>query len=454
MPQIIVIGGGFAGLSAAVELARTGRRVLVLEARGRLGGRAGAHVDRETADAVDTGQHVLAGCYRETFRFLDTIGAAEHVALQRRLEVAFVDRQGRESVLACPDLPSPWHLAAGVLRWTGVGWRDRLALRHVLPLLRRGSGAKLPAPDETVGAWLRRIGQTERLIEMLWEPLAVAALNQPLATARAAPFVRVLGDMLGGPPRHAALGLPAVPLDQMYADPARRYIEARGGVVRTGAVAKLTVRGGRVAALEVRGEPVPVPDMVVAAVAWHALPGLVRDEDGVLAGLLENAARTQASPIVTVNLWLDRPIGSHAFVGLPGRVMQWVFDTTRLQAATGRGGAEGGAVRLSLVSSGADAVLRRPNEALIDLALEELRAALPAARQARTVRATVVREPQASFSLAPGQPPRPATRTPVSNLVLAGDWVDTGLPATIEGAVLSGRWAADACRAATSPPVS
>ncbi len=166
---------------------------------GKLGGRAGTHVDRETGDTVDNGQHVLAGCYRETFRFLETIGASRHVALQPRLEVGFVDRLGRESVLACPALPSPWHLAAGILGWTGVGWRDRLALRHLLPVLRKSRGASVPAPDETVDRWLRRIGQTDRLVEMLWEPLAVAALNQPIAAARATPFVRVLSDMLGGP---------------------------------------------------------------------------------------------------------------------------------------------------------------------------------------------------------------------------------------------------------------
>jgi squalene-associated FAD-dependent desaturase len=446
MPSVIVIGGGFAGLSAGVELARAGWRVLLLEARGKLGGRAGTHVDRETGDTVDNGQHVLAGCYRETFRFLATIGASRHVTLQPRLELAFIDRQGRESVLACPALPSPWHLAAGILGWTGVGWRDRLALRHLLPVLRKSRGASVPAPDETIDRWLRRIGQTDRLVEMLWEPLAVAALNQPIAAARATPFVRVLSDMLGGPPRNAALGLPSMPLDQMYADPARRYIEARGGEIRTNALARLTVNGGRVASVDVRGVPVPLPDAVVAAVAWHALPALIRDQDEALAGLLNDAARTAASPIVTTNLWLDRAVSPRAFVGLPGRVMQWVFDTSRLQrqAMNGSSDAPERGVRHSLVSSGADSVLRETNEALIALALEELRAALPAAREARLLRATVVREPQASFSLAPGQPSRPATRTVVLNLVLAGDWVDTGLPATIEGAVLSGRWAAEA----------
>ncbi len=126
MPDVIVIGAGFAGLTAAAALAGRGVRVLVLEARGRLGGRATAFEDRETGYRVDNGQHVLAGCYRETFRFLRLIGAADRVALQHpSLEVAFVDRSGRRSALRCPALPSPWHLGAGVARWSAVGWADR-----------------------------------------------------------------------------------------------------------------------------------------------------------------------------------------------------------------------------------------------------------------------------------------------------------------------------------------
>jgi uncharacterized protein with NAD-binding domain and iron-sulfur cluster len=141
------------------------------------------------------------------------------------------------------------------------------------------------------------------------------------------------------------------------------------------------------------------------------------------------------SPIVTVNLWLDRPVTRTAFVGLPGRTFQWVFDKSRLAGSAWS--------HLSLVSSGAEDVVAQSNEALIDLATRELRAALPAAASAVVRRASAVREKRATFSLAPSEPPRPAADTPLAGLVLAGDWTDTGLPATIEGAVVSGHRAAD-----------
>jgi len=438
--EIIVIGAGFAGLSAAVRLSAAGRRVLVLEARGRLGGRATAFADRETGTRVDNGQHVLAGCYHETFRFLDTIGARDRVALQDTLDVSFIDRAGHRSRLRCPRLPAPWHLAAGVLRWSGVGWRDRLPLAKLSGALK--AGAPAPPPTETVAAWLARLGQTPRMIEMLWEPLAVAALNQGIEQALAAPFVRVLAQMFTGATRDASLGMTATPLDEMYAEPARAFIEARGGEVRVNALARVAVRGGRVESVSVRGETLPPPDAVVAAVPWFGLGGLFQDPEGALAPLLAAAAGTAASPIVTVNLWLDRQVLPDAFVGLPGRTMQWVFDTTQIRRRNSAP-ERGAAGHLSLVSSGAEAVLRQSNDELIALARRELIDAVPEARAATLVRATVVREPQASFSLAPGQPARPGTRTAVAGLWLAGDWVDTGLPATIESAVVSGHRAAD-----------
>ncbi len=433
--DIVVIGAGFAGLSAAVRLAAAGRRVLVLEARGRLGGRATAFADRATGYRVDNGPHVRAGCYHETIRVLEAIGARGRLMLQPTLDVTFVDGSGRRSRLLCPRLPAPWHLAVGVLRWDGVGWRDRLPLARLGRALR--PGAVPPDPADTVRTWLGRLGQTARMTEMLWEPLAVAALNQGIDQALARPFVRVLAQMFTGATADASLGLPLTPLDEMYAEPARAFIEARGGEVRLNALARVAIRGGAVEAVTVRGETLPPASAVIAAVPWFGLSALLQDGDGVLRDLLAAADGTAASPIVTVNLWLDRRVLPAPFLGLPGRAMQWVFDTSQIRRSSAGSG------HLSLVSSGAEGVLRQSNAELVALARRELIDAVPEAGQAALLAASVVREPQASFSLAPGQPPRPGTRTAVSGLFLAGDWVDTGLPATIESAVVSGHRAAD-----------
>jgi hydroxysqualene dehydroxylase len=441
----IVIGAGFAGLSAAVRLAGHGAKVLVLEARSRLGGRATAFNDRETGELVDNGQHVLLGCYRETLTFLDHIGARDNVSFQSALGVTMVDRRGVRSRLDLPALPPPLHLVAGVFDWTALSWKDRIAvLRMRTPLriarrgLERGGPAIAASPGETVENWLIRNGQTARLREMLWDPLALAALNQSPSHAAAPAFVRVLAEMFGPDPKAAAIGVPNKPLDAMYAEPARAFLERRGGVVRTGAPAKVTLNGNRL--LHVSSGPDRFDaSVVVSAVPWFALPDLFDGNHEALQTEIARARAMRSMPIVTVNLWLDAAIFDEPFVGLPGREMQWVFDKRQAFGAS--------ASHLSLVSSGASALGDRPNDDLIAAAHAEVVEAFPRARTARLLRATVIREPRATFSLAPGQPRRPETRTPVRGLYLAGDWIDTGLPATIESAVRSGHQAADAASA-------
>ena len=424
-PDVVVVGGGFAGLSAATALASRGARVLVLEARPSLGGRASSFTDPATGEAVDNGQHVIVGAYEETFRFLERIGMAAGIRMQSSLALDVVDRDGTASRLSCPRVPSPLHLLVGLFRWDALTWGDRVA---ALRMALRGA----PEPHETVREWLVRLGQTSRLIALLWEPLAVAALNQPIDVAAAAPFALVIDRILKSRAA-ASLGLAVVPLNELYAAPAQSFIEARRGAVRTGLLA--VVDAWPRASLSVRaGDQEIWPRAVVCAVPWHALRSAFREPPPPLASVFAAADGTGASPIVTVNLWLDRPVTDATFIGLPGRTMQWVFDKRPLFGDT--------ASHLSLVSSGAEAVVARSNEELIALALDELRSACPAARAATVRRAVVVRERKATFSVAPGVPARPPVRTGIPGLFLAGDWIGNDLPATIEGAVMSGHAAA------------
>jgi squalene-associated FAD-dependent desaturase len=429
----VVVGAGCAGLSAACALAAAGARVDVVEARPIAGGRTFATRDRTSGDRVDNGQHVLFGCYHETLAYLDRIGSRDRLRVQASLAVPMVDRQGRASELRCPALPSPLQLAAGVLAWDALPWRDRLSVSGIGRALDPSS----PPSDagETVRAWLVRHGQAARLIELLWEPLAVAALNQSIDDATATTFVEVLRRMLGPGPDDAAIAWGTDSLSAVLVDPAVAFIEARGGSVQRGATARVVVEDGRASGVVAGGRRIQAGS-VVSSVPWHALPGLFDGVPGGLAPLLAEASARRSVPIVNANLWFDGDVLGAPFVGMPGRTFQWAFDKGRLMP--------GHATHVTLVSSGADAVVRLGNDAIVAAAVGGLREALPAARRARLLRATAVRERQATFSLAADQPPRPSPLTPVPGFILAGDWTDTGLPATIESAVVSGHRAAAA----------
>ena len=436
----IVIGGGCAGFAAATALVESGARVLVLEARPGLGGRAAAFTDPATGERVDNGQHILMGCYVETLAFLDRIGAADRVRWQSGLRVSMIDRRGHQSVLALPALPSPLHFLAGILAWDALSWGERLSvLRIGSTILKSASASAFAAAPlrrdklgVSVRAWLEQNGQAPRLCELFWEPLALAALNQSIDQADALHFIRVLERVFGLDPAAAALVLPAVPLDELYAEPARAWLVDRGSDVRVNAPARVVIDGSRVCGVRVRDEVIEAP-LVISTVPWHSFHALFDEVPAGLEQTIADATALASLPIVTVNLWFDAAVMQEPLVGLPGRNFQWIFDR---RAIVG-----GDASHLSLISSGAEAIVAHTNEELTAIALDEVREALPAARSARLRKSIAVREKRSTFSLAPDAPPRPGTRTAIDGFLLAGDWIDTGLPATIESAVMSGHQA-------------
>jgi len=431
-PTAVVIGAGFAGLAAATALAEAGMRVHVIEARPGLGGRATTFRDPVTGERIDNGQHVLAGCYSDTLQFLERIGTAAHLHRPSTLRLPMIDERGRRTELALPPLPAPLDLLAGVLAWDALTLSDRIAMLRVGRGLR---GTTRLEPGETVRQWLVRHHQSPRLCTLLWEPLALAALNQSIDDASAESFVAVTSRMFGPAPDAATLLLPAVPLDELYVHPSRRFLEAAGSTVSANAPAHVVFTDGRVSGVRVRDQVTPTT-CVISAVPWFALEDACDHPPPQLARTLRNASALASAPIVTVNLWLEGFESGDALLGLPGRTFQWIFDR-RLLAGPSQS-------HLSLVSSGADAICAAANDDLINIALREVQAALPAARGARVRHGSVVRERRATFSLKPGAPPRPSTMTDVAGLFLAGDWIATGLPATIESAVTSGHRAARA----------
>ena len=418
IPDVLVAGGGCAGLAAACDLAARGARVEILEARAGLGGRARSWVDPAIGEVEDNGQHVVMGCYEAFLAFAERIGSRGEVAFPGRPEVVLLEPGGARHAFRPRALPAPFDLLGGLLGLRGFPWR---ALSGAAALARDVRGGRLP--EGTAAAWLDRRGQAGAPRRLLWDPLVLAALNLPSEQGPASLLAPVLRRALLGGPAAARIGWAPRGLSRLIGEPAARYLAARGARVTPGApVAGVDCAGGRAAALRMRDGARREAGRFVLAVP-HA-------EAAALLPELAPVAALGSSPIVGIHLWLEPKPEVPPMVGLLDSTVQWVFDRGR---------------HLALVISGAGGAAARSREDLLAEGLAEVRRFVPAARGARLVRGRVVKERTATPLLTPETVGlRPGTRTSLPNLVLAGDWIDTGLPATLEAAALSGHRAAEA----------
>jgi squalene-associated FAD-dependent desaturase len=432
--RVVIIGGGFAGLSAGVRLSELGYQVEVLERRNHLGGRAYSFIDSKTGDVVDNGQHLFMGCYRHTIAFLQKIGRLDRLRFQDHPRVDFLDHEGLSS-FDCPPLPAPLNVLAGLFRMKGIGLGDKLRALNLRRAIRSNGDA--PKLALTVDQWLDELGQSERIKTRFWYPMVIATLNQCPEIASARMLKVVLQEAFSGNSRNANIGISKVGLSDLYTDGATDFIYARGGGVTTGTQAQsLIVERGVVSAVELKNGARIEADFFISAVTPEALLAILPDQlrtDG-LAGL----ERLGSSPIVSVNLWFDKPIIEHEFVGMLGTRSQWLFNKDLILAAGKRSN------QVAVIISAARDFVDWNKDELVAMAVEELHQLLPSSRSATVRHSVIVKEREATIShTIESDDLRPGPRTSIPNLILAGDWTKTGLPATIESAVMSGNVAAD-----------
>lgn len=448
--KVVVIGGGFAGMTAAIALQERRHDVHLLERRGVLGGRATSYRDAVSGEDVDNGTHLMIGAYHATLDLIRRAGADDLLLQQDDLRLDYVDEKGPSS-LDCPPLPAPLHIVAGILSLR-VPWRIRLQA------LRFGLAARFGPPPVglTLAEWFRRTGQGADARALLWDPLATAILNETPEKAAAVLFHRVFRDAFLRDSRDSRLVFLSRGYGELH-DRIARYFHGRGGIVSRRALAEsLEVKDGRAVAVcysqrplskqDIRGGEPGVgvrveADAVVSAVPWSAVPALLPD-DWRAQPPFDALARLRGSPIVSVEMWLDRVVVDRVMVGLRGCEVEWVFDKGRLFGRTGP------PQHLAFIISAAWRSAPRPNAELTQAAEAALRRYYPAMAAASVTRTLIIREPDATFASDPeAEALRPPARTPIEGFYLAGDWTDTGLPATIEGAVRSGLRAAESVEA-------
>lgn len=429
--KIAIVGGGWAGLSAAVELARHGVPATILESARQLGGRARAV--RFGPFHVDNGQHIMLGAFRSMLTTLRTLGVSEASVFRRRpLALALVGRDGERVNVKSGRLPAPLHLVSALLHTDGLSVSARFAALRMLHAMRRSRFTI--HPDIPVARLLEERRQPAEAIRALWRPFCLAALNTPPAEASSKLFLRVMRDLFFTARHDSDLLLPILDLSACLPEPATDYIENRGGGVRLGArVQGLQIQDGAVTGVMVRNE-VLAADHVIVATPPDACCELLREHER-LAPLARQFDHLVAQPICTVYLRYPEAVSlEHDFVGLLDASVQWLFDRGRLTGDRGL---------LAAVICGSGPHMRLSNQELIEQVTREVAERFPG--WPPPLDAKLIRERRATLAARPDIDRfRPPHATPVRGLWLAGDYTAAGYPSTLEGAVRSGlicaRW--------------
>ncbi len=424
MRDAIVIGGGLAGLAATAALADAGFQVRLFEARGFLGGRATSYPfsspGREP-EVIDNGQHILLGCCEKLLDFYRWLGVADKVRFHRSYH--FLEPGGRVSTLESGLAPAPLHFAGSFAWLKFLNAREKLVLARALLELRRDARTRDELDRITMREWLDGQRQPARLIEHFWKPVLISAVNEELERMAASHGFQVLKTGLLGSAAASAMGVPSVPLGELYDsrvwERCQNVSLALGAPVLEVLFGEHEVKGVRV------GTRVERADCYVSALPWDRAGAL-------LAPIGIPSSAFGQSPITGIHLWFDRPVTSLPHAVLLDGTLHWMFNKR-----DGR--------YLLLVVSASRHLLKRGRAEIIDSAVRELAGYLSEVREARLEKAHVIKEVKATFSAQPGlEALRPGARTRYRNLFLAGDWTRTGWPATMEGAVRSGYLAAEA----------
>lgn len=438
---VAVVGGGVAGMSAACALAEAGLRVQLIERRGYLGGRASSYLHPGVGEVIDNCQHVLFGCCTNVVGFYRRIGVADRIYWTS--EITMIEPGGRRSRLG-PfrlgplRLPAPLHSAPSFLNARAFSFRDKLALARAMQAMMHQQTPELI--PESLSDWLRRHRQTEGAVNRFWRLVVASALNAEIDEIAAPYAAKVIRELFMNSAEAGSMGMSRVPLSELYAG-VPQYLCRRGGRLHLNTHtegAAWDESSGQWTIYTRSGEL--ISDYLILALPFEAMQKLLQHlpaEEG-REKLARQIERHVHWPICSVHLWFDREITDLDHAVLLDREIHWMYNQSRLQ--TGRGGHY---IELVISADRGFAALSRKEA--IDLALRNLAEFFPQVRDAKVEKAALVKEVRATFGVPPGiDRLRPGAVSPWPNCFLAGDWIQTGWPSTMESAARSGHLAAEA----------
>lgn len=455
--RVVIVGGGLAGLASASALASRGMAVTLLESRPRLGGRASSIIDRDTGETIDNCQHVAMGCCTNFRLFCEDTGCADLFQTQKKLY--FVGPPGQAKVVrfAASSLPAPLHLASSFLKmpWFTLGekWQIAIGLRSL--------AKDRTETDRSFQEWLDGQRQSEAVQRRFWHLVLVSALSESLDRISFQHARKVFVDGFLSSREGWQVSIPTVPLDDVYVTRIAAAMRERGVDIRIKAgVRRLLSNDGRVSGVELRDGSQLTGDEFVLAVPHYLVKSMLPNELAENSDI-DSLDRLETAPIASVHLWYDQPLTALPHATFVDRLSQWMFNRTVLSSASpladrpplplggevavsAAGEGENGGSRLQVVISAAHDLSAMTEEEVIAKVDSELREIWPENREARLIHGRLITEHRAVFSPLPGVDAiRPVQQSPIPNLQFAGDWTQTGWPATMEGAVRSGYLAAE-----------
>ncbi len=439
--SVTIIGGGVAGMSAACALAEAGFRVQLVERRGYLGGRASSYLHPGVKEVIDNCQHVLFGCCTNLVGFYERIGVAGKIHWTS--EMTMIEPGGRRSQLGPSFLPAPLHGLPKLMTAHAFSLADKIALARAFSALMRQVSHD---STESLGAWLKRHKQTQGALDRFWRLVIASALNADIESIALPYAAKVIRELFMNSPVAGSMGMSTVPLSQLYVE-VQSFLEKRGATIHLNASVESASWNEAAAQWTVTTRTGDIlSDFIVLALPFEStqklLPNLPpSDTAGILARQL---AQHEHWPICSVHLWFGREITDLDHAVLLDREIHWMYNKRRLQPwRAGKGS------YIELVQSASRTFAALPRDQAIAQALAELGEFFPHVHTAKLEKAALIKEVRATFGVPPGiDAARPTATSPWPNLFLAGDWVQTGWPSTMESAARSGHLAAEALCAA------
>lgn len=439
-PDIIIIGGGLAGLSASIKLVQAGANVLIIEKNNHLGGRTYSFRDKNTNSVVDNGQHILVGAYKNTFKYLEMIGTRDLLSPKNPKSLNFIEN-GKYcyKIHTCDILPPPFNLFFGFLALYPLSMNDKINLIKIVKDIKRwGRDFAENIKEKSIENFLNSYEQSENVKKYFWNPLVISVMNESPDIASALLFAKVLNNTYLSKDENNRIWLPSVGQSELYVDKAVEFIKVhKSKIVMNQRVDKLLIEGSKVKGVYIK-EKLIESKYVISAVENFNILNLLSEKYHNI-NQFYGIKNFNSSPIISINLWFDQEIMDDQFVGLINTNVQWLFNRNRILKENNNR-----LNHLTAVISNARSILEKKKDQIISLAMEELKTNFSKIEKSKLIHYSVIKERRATFSASPeAEKYRPNQETEIENFYIAGDWTNTGLPATIESAVTSGFLCAD-----------